>query len=980
MQEKGSGDYREEFVSLLNNSDKNRKAGFITFIHGATDLAPIEALCQEQSYNKCKTARYGAGKGRVLLPIVGAFLEDVRRHAERDAADNDRDAVGVFRPAPKEGEWESIYRSLQELALEKDRRLEEGLRFLDSFFAATNEVLATGDRLVLMCELSDLNEEATLDSIGLDKEAIAFMGDLMPERLGLVLSGIPEHLAIHEFGDRFRGLDVSGQDYGAPPKSAERAKPLKNDNASGDDKLQVRSEVHALADAIASKDMHPPLVAGILGGWGSGKSFVLHLLRERLFEIRGIDVTSKEARDNSPYVGHFYLVHFNAWTYAKSNLWASLMQEILVELNHQIGVEQLLEKVSPGIGLSGKEPWRLLQELKPRDFDQLQQSEIGREAIKELAALEKERVESGILWEKLRKLKTDEQEALETAEGTLIKKRRALAEAEAWEPFQKKLIGTLAETFRKAVTDDVVEVGDALGKAVRSIGTLKKIWAGISGRTIAFIAFTVLVAVVDQLINATDGRIATWIGALAGPMLAIGDALRAANSWIEDRVNEFESYAQQAQEERSEHGGRSSIVSKVGVTARVLDLEAEISELEAEVDRRRRNVGITARHPTLLDFIQGRLDRGEYEKHLGLLHQVQQDIDELSDGLFSHHRDADSNLFPRGEPRVILIIDDLDRCPPERVVEVLEAAKLLVGTSLFVVILAMDVRYITRSLEKAYRGVLVRDGTPSGLDYIEKIVQIPYRVPPIAPEAMGGYVLSLLDDKIKGGDGPGGPTKRPPGSGEDGSQQQFAEISSPGTTGTGIDVSLPMEVQEFDRYELEMLTRSTLAVALTPRSTKRLVNVVKLIKIIWYRRRQEEPDLRVKQAMVLLLTLSAEYPEIMRRLLLELENLCQRDMSELPACELAAVLGTLVFEWSQREGRSTDWEKVDALLQDQRQLDPYLTIEEMTLSNVQLVRSFSFVGEVDAPPDPEIHQLAVDVMDPVTFRMDEPPDGDQSEG
>ncbi len=57
----------------------------------------------------------------------------------------------------------------------------------------------------------------------------------------------------------------------------------------------------------------------------------------------------------------------------------------------------------------------------------------------------------------------------------------------------------------------------------------------------------------------------------------------------------------------------------------------------------------------------------------------------------------------------------------------------------------MDVRFITRALEEKYRRVLVRDGAPSGLDYLEKIVQIPYRVRPIQPAAMLGFLESQME-------------------------------------------------------------------------------------------------------------------------------------------------------------------------------------------------------------------------------------------
>jgi hypothetical protein len=397
-------------------------------------------------------------------------------------------------------------------------------------------------------------------------------------------------------------------------------------------------------------------------------------------------------------------------------------------------------------------------------------------------------------------------------------------------------------------------------------------------------------------------------------------------------------------------------------------LEQEVHQLEAEVEMHRRNVGITARHETLLDFIQGRLDRGDYEKHLGLLHQVQQDIKELSETLLLRDpkEDAEANeickLFPRGKPRVILIVDDLDRCPPDRVVEVLEAAQLLVRTSLFVVVLAMDVRYITKSLEKAYAGVLIRDGMPSGLDYIEKIVQIPYRVPPIARKAMPGYIRSQVrvEEKAEPVTGPG-----------QGGFSGLGKAAMIGTAGDGearLEAALPIEVQEFNEAELEMLERCTLAVKISPRSTKRLVNVMKLIKIIWYRRGEEEPEDDVKRAMILLLALSARYNKVMRRILLELEKGYLGSVDNYPTRKLELVMSSIFKEWSVEEGRIADWDTVSKLIKDKQMLENTVTMGKIKLTNIQLVRSYSFVGEIDVLPAPETHQLDLEVSKPVEIK------------
>ena len=53
-----------------------------------------------------------------------------------------------------------------------------------------------------------------------------------------------------------------------------------------------------------------------------------------------------------------------------------------------------------------------------------------------------------------------------------------------------------------------------------------------------------------------------------------------------------------------------------------------------------------------------------------------------------------SEEFEKPLERIILYIDDLDRCPEERVVEVLEAVNLLMAFPLFIVIVGVDPRWV----------------------------------------------------------------------------------------------------------------------------------------------------------------------------------------------------------------------------------------------------------------------------------------------
>ena len=72
--------------------------------------------------------------------------------------------------------------------------------------------------------------------------------------------------------------------------------------------------------------------------------------------------------------------------------------------------------------------------------------------------------------------------------------------------------------------------------------------------------------------------------------------------------------------------------------------------------------------------------------------------------------------------------------------------QLLVNKKLFIVVIAIDSRYVTLSLEEHYK-VLRPDRSPSGMDYLEKIIQLPYQVP--VGVGMENYILEQMG-KLKG--------------------------------------------------------------------------------------------------------------------------------------------------------------------------------------------------------------------------------------
>src|SRR5262249_16171907 len=84
--------------------------------------------------------------------------------------------------------------------------------------------------------------------------------------------------------------------------------------------------------------------------------------------------------------------------------------------------------------------------------------------------------------------------------------------------------------------------------------------------------------------------------------------------------------------------------------------------------------------------------------------------------LLSQTAMVDTDSQKRSFERIILYIDDLDRCPPDKVVEVLQAVHLLLAFPLFVVVMAVDVRWVSQSLEAYYEKLLLGDRAKDAAD------------------------------------------------------------------------------------------------------------------------------------------------------------------------------------------------------------------------------------------------------------------------
>jgi hypothetical protein len=86
--------------------------------------------------------------------------------------------------------------------------------------------------------------------------------------------------------------------------------------------------------------------------------------------------------------------------------------------------------------------------------------------------------------------------------------------------------------------------------------------------------------------------------------------------------------------------------------------------------------------------------------------------------------------------RVVVLVDDLDRCSPDRVIEVIEAIRLLMDVPGFVFVLAIDYDVLIDAVESRYPHA-------DAHRFIEKIIQVPFRIPNIDPDA-DNYLLHVV--------------------------------------------------------------------------------------------------------------------------------------------------------------------------------------------------------------------------------------------
>jgi hypothetical protein len=129
----------------------------------------------------------------------------------------------------------------------------------------------------------------------------------------------------------------------------------------------------------------------------------------------------------------------------------------------------------------------------------------------------------------------------------------------------------------------------------------------------------------------------------------------------------------------------------------------------------------------------------DYSKKLGYIHAAVEDLKIIF------------KTIPERYLPLIIFVDDLDRCSPKKVAEVIEGINLFLAGDFqsCIFVIGMDAEMVAASLESAHSETISKlpeysTHTPIGWRFMDKFIQLPILLPPINQSGLSRYVQSIL--------------------------------------------------------------------------------------------------------------------------------------------------------------------------------------------------------------------------------------------
>ena len=209
--------------------------------------------------------------------------------------------------------------------------------------------------------------------------------------------------------------------------------------------------------------------------------------------------------------------------------------------------------------------------------------------------------------------------------------------------------------------------------------------------------------------------------------------------------------------------------------------------------------------------------RPDFREQIGIMADIKGEISFMS------------GLLNKSNTRLVLFIDDLDRCDHKKAVEVLQSIMLLLSDkdgAPFVIFLGIDARVMVHAVEENYGEVLVKAGI-TGYEYLDKIVQLPFSIPYTNPDDLRTYIETLLwsseDEKLSVED------KQPASSVEKEPAPQPKAPAPPRQETPKNEVAVPVT---FSKVEREAVLNCVSDFCDNPRKIKRIINMYRLARLL----------------------------------------------------------------------------------------------------------------------------------------------------
>lgn len=612
-----------------------------------------------------------------------------------------------------------------------------------------------------------------------------------------------------------------------------------SDQPEGRDLLDITGEVEALASVLAAKEVSPPLSLGLFGDWGTGKSFFMRQLESR---IAVLQEDAHAAHGDSAFCEEIVQITFNAWNYIDTNLWASLTSEIFEALAAALatrrGNDSEEERARVLAATSSSHAVLAEAEQKKAEAD-----EALRKVEEQLAALSDSKAEI--------------ESRLDPAAIFNSAYRFAISQPDVQEYIRsagKELHVNEVGAAAGEIRSEILELHGIWSAVLFAIRNTERLWiwivAPLAALTLGWISIALLkrfsvgglMAQVTAALAATSGFLAWFLPGARKGLRFIQEARDAKLKLIARKQGEVTNKLNLQRSDLAARVGAAQREVEIA-TARAVALGEQLERLRA--DRR------------LANYIRQRHESTDYTKHLGLIARVRTDFKQLSVLLRDvkeetesemqrrqQDKDLDQRLFPRID-RIILYIDDLDRCPEKNVVEVLQAVNLLLAFPLFVVVVGVDPRWLLHSLEQHSTALLASSHDDSDdpetelhwqstpMNYLEKIFQIPYTLRPMDSSGFSKLVdaLSIATDSDTPnaasstftGKQPANAPTTPNAPAAEENRESKAIVAQPKRVDRKPD---HLRIEEWERSFMKLLYE----LIPSPRAGKRFINIYRLIR------------------------------------------------------------------------------------------------------------------------------------------------------